>query len=203
MRKHRTRLLTYGLIVAMLPFQAPFAHAEGQFATSETVVNGQGGLMVLSLGTSNELEVSSDDDDPVSISFNGALLAQNSEQVIPVTVTITDTGDREPPTVAAFAEATGRAELFNQATFRSDIAEIEVEKTIYLVSASDSDQMGSITITDDPAPLVVGWLTFASILSFTGLSAYALHVCERIEIGGSADLLERRGEASIVCVKPG
>lgn len=188
----------------MLPFQVPAAHAEGQFATSEVVVNGVDGAVVLSFGASNQLEFSSDDDDPISVSFNGFLLTPSSERVTPVTVRILDAVDREPPTIAEFAEKTGQIQLANQATFRSDIAEIEVEKSVYLVSLPDSERFGSITITDDPAPVVIGLLTFASVVSFQGLFAYlaANETCtERLELTVSVDLSEPGGSASFVCIK--
>ena len=175
------------------------ALAGNQFVTAEAVRFEEGGQVVASLSVGNSVQADADG----FLSFEGQILSSNGT-VIPLTIRVQTAGRDAAPSIEEFAEVTGRVALTAQTAFSPSIEGVEIEKTIYTLTSNVDGSVGSITITDEPLPAVAGWLAFAALASFTGISIIVLTdddgPCgEKLSASISADLNELKGEVSVTC----
>lgn len=174
------------------------ALAGNEFVTMESVRFGPDGQVVASLGAGNEVQIDADG----FVSFEGQALTSNGI-VTPLTVRIQTGGRAEAPSLEEYAKVTGLVSLTGRTVFNPSIEGVEIEKTIYTLNSNLEQSAGSITITDEPLPAIVGWLILAGVASFTGVSAIILISCN--EDGGtpkasmSAELTKGKGEVSVTC----
>lgn len=174
------------------------ALAGNEFVTMESVRVEPDGQVVVSLSAGNEVQTDGDG----FVSFQGQVLTSGGIET-PLTVRIQTAGLSEAPSVEEYAEATGLVTLTGRTAFNPSIEGVEIQKTIYTLNSNVDQSAGSITITDDPLPAIVGWLIIAGVASFTGVSAAIIVICS--EDGGnptatmSAELREGKGEVSVTC----
>ncbi|MBU3031126.1 hypothetical protein [Paracoccus marinaquae] len=174
------------------------ALAGNEFVTMESVRFGPDGQVVASLSAGNEVQTDADG----FVSFEGQALTSDGIAT-PLTVRVQTAGRAEAPSLEEYAEATGIVSLTGRTTFNPSIEGVEIEKTIYTINSNVDQSAGSITITDEPLPAIVGWLIIAGAASFTGVSAAIIFSCN--EDGGkptatmSADLSDGKGEVSVTC----
>ncbi|MCK8462814.1 hypothetical protein MUY35_03000 [Aliiroseovarius sp. S1339] len=174
------------------------ALAGNEFVTMESVRFEPDGQVVASLSAGNEVQIDADG----FVSFEGQALTSDGIAT-PLTIRIQTAGRAEAPSLEEYAEVTGLVSLTGRTVFNPSIEGVEIEKTIYTLNSNVEQSAGSITITDEPLPAVVGWLIFAGVASFTGVSAAIIITC--FENGGTpkvsmnADLTKGRGEVSVIC----
>jgi hypothetical protein len=182
-----------GALLVVSPLQV---EAGNSFVTVESIRFGDGSQIVASLSAGNDIQTSPDG----RIEFSGQVFLGDG-RISPVTVRIETDGLTSPPTVAEYADVTGRALMTGRVTFDAGVAGVPIEKTVYTFAIPEGNSTGTIIVTDEPLPGVVGWLVFAALATLTGISVYGMESCAKFTLDVGADLRNKKGEVGLECVR--
>ncbi|MFN3314580.1 MAG: hypothetical protein ACK46Q_14090 [Hyphomonas sp.] len=182
------------LLVIALPAQG---WAEGRYATVETSRIAQEAQVVTSLAVGPEAAVDADG----FIMFSGQVVASDG-RAAPMTVIIDTAGLPEAPPISVAAEQLGLSDVTEFPTFDAGLLDVTVLKTIYTMRDVETEAYGTMVITDEPIPVIVGWLAVAGLASFAGLTVYGISECtERFALSMKADWGNSAASLEVECVR--